>query len=387
MNNQNFIYAMLVVTVTGGAAYLFLRPNAQPHPAQVAASTTIDLLAEVVGDTGFARADVPRTFNFPRDHALHETFRTEWWYFTGHLIDAERRPYGFQLTVFRFELDNERQTSTSVWRTPRVFLGHFAVTDIEGRKFHQFERMSRAVPGIAGASTEPPAVWIDDWRVQFVDTDARGHWTLHAGHDGIALELALAPLTPVVVQGEGGLSHKNAARGNASYYYSIPRLRAEGQLMLPSGAHQVTGTAWLDREWSTSALERDQAGWDWFALQFEDASTLMFYRLRRRDGTVDLHSAGSYVAPGGEARALAADDVRIEVIEQWRSDITGSTYPSAWQLDVDSLELTVHITPRLAAQEWHGQFRYWEGAATFSGTRAGTARPISSSPGIEVKLS
>ena len=167
------------------------------------------------------------------------------------------------------------------------------------------------------------------------------------------------------------MSKEALSCGNASYYYSIPQLSAAGKLELPSGAHQVEGTAWLDREWSTSALDREQAGWDWFALQFEDASSLMFYRLRLRDGTIDPHSAGSYIAPDGTARVLAADDVKIEVMDQWRSDMTHITYPSAWQLEVDSLELTVNITPRLAAQEWQGRFRYWEGAATFSGTRAG----------------
>ena len=108
-------------------------------------------------------------------------------------------------------------------------------------------------------------------------------------------------------------------------------------------------------------------------LQFEDASSLMFYRLRRRDGTIDPHSAGSFVAPDGAARALDADDVRISVMDHWRSGATHIAYPSAWRLDIDSLELTVRIKPRVAAQEWQGRFRYWEGAATFSGTRAGNA--------------
>ncbi|MEE2982912.1 MAG: lipocalin-like domain-containing protein [Pseudomonadota bacterium] len=369
MNSRIALIAILAAAVLSGGAYLFVH-HVRRAPPVSSASTTIDLLAEVVGSDAFERADAVRAFHFPRDHGLHEAFRTEWWYFTGHLTDAEQQPYGFQFTLFRFELDDVESASESEWRTPRVFLGHFAISDICSGKFHQFERMSRAFPGIAGASIDPQAVWLDDWRVEF---DGHAHWSLHAQHDVVELELTLAALTPVVARGEGGLSRKSAAHGNASYYYSIPRLHARGALRLPSGEHAVEGTAWLDREWSTSALDREQVGWDWFALQFEDSSTLMFYRLRRRDGTPDPYSAGSYISAAGEVRALSADDVRIEVESTWTSAATGTEYPGAWQIEVEALELSISVVPRVAAQEWQGRFRYWEGAASFTGTRGSTA--------------
>ena len=370
MNSRTALSGILAIAVLTGGATLFVQYGHRPPPPVSSASTSIDLLAEVVGSDAFERADAVRAFQFPRDHGMHEEFRTEWWYFTGHLTDAEQRPYGFQFTLFRFELDDDKHASESAWRTPRVFLGHFAITDIGSGKFHPFERMSRAFPGIAGASIDSQAVWLDDWRVEF---DGDAPWSLHARHDTVELELKLAPLTPVVAQGEGGLSRKSAALGNASYYYSIPRLHARGVLRLPSGEHAVEGEAWLDREWSTSALDRDLVGWDWFALQFEDSSTLMFYRLRRRDGKPDPYSAGSYISASGEALTLDADDVRIEVASTWTSDVTGTRYPSAWKIEVEELDLSVSIVPRVAAQEWQGRFRYWEGAASFTGKRGSTA--------------
>ena len=38
---------------------------------------------------------------FPRDHGAHPTFRTEWWYVTGWLVDDKGVERGFQITFFR----------------------------------------------------------------------------------------------------------------------------------------------------------------------------------------------------------------------------------------------------------------------------------------------
>ena len=40
-------------------------------------------------------------YEFPRDHRIHPEFKTEWWYFTGHLADENGRRFGYQLTFFR----------------------------------------------------------------------------------------------------------------------------------------------------------------------------------------------------------------------------------------------------------------------------------------------
>lgn len=335
-----------------------------------------DVLATQDDARGFARAEQPWTFSFPRDHGPHGDFRSEWWYFTGHLDDTEGGAYGFQLTLFRFELapPTDRK-SVSAWRTPRVLLGHFAVSDISGGRFHAFERLSRALPGQAGASIDPPAVWLDDWRIDCEDDGGTTRFTLAAGQDGVRLTLTLTAQSPLVLQGENGLSRKSAAPGNASYYYSLPRLAAHGRLAVGGRERAVSGAAWLDREWSTSALDRSQVGWDWFALQFNDGSNLMFYRLREAAGQASVFSAGSHLAADGTLTRLAHDDVHIEALASWHSPDSGRTYPAAWRLAVPRLALVVELRPRLAAQEWHARFVYWEGATevTRDGAPAGRA--------------
>ncbi|MCC6707385.1 MAG: carotenoid 1,2-hydratase [Gammaproteobacteria bacterium] len=359
---MNKLYWLL--TVAGALLWAALSGvHGGPAPRDGAHDNAIAAMSAPTDDAGFARAEQPRVFEFPRDHAAHPEFRSEWWYFTGHLKDSEGRPFGFQLTLFRFELAAHTPPSASAWRSSRVLLGHFAITDIEGQQFHAYERMSRALPEVAGVSVAPPAVWLDDWRIEY---DAATGWHLKATQQGQGIDLKLDEKSAVVLQGDEGLSRKSAAPGNASYYYSLPRLAARGTLTLADSEHAVSGEAWLDREWSTSALSRQQAGWDWFALQLADGGSLMFYRLRQRDGGSDAFSAGTYVDSAGRPHRLAAEDVRISTLGAWKSARTGRTYPQGWRLDIPAHQLTLTLAPRLADQEWHGRFKYWEGAVTVS---------------------
>ncbi|MGE0487263.1 MAG: lipocalin-like domain-containing protein [Gammaproteobacteria bacterium] len=321
-------------------------------------------------DAGFARALAPRTFDFPSDHGAHDAFRSEWWYFTGHLGTANGRRFGFQLTLFRFELAPTTITTTSAWRTPRVMLGHFALSDIAAARFHQAERLQRAHPAFAGVRAEPLEIHLDDWSIHRLPGTAE-RWTLAARGDGAAIALELEARSAIVLQGEAGLSTKSATPGNASYYYSIPRLAAHGEVSVDGTTLAVEGDTWLDREWSTSALDRAQRGWDWFALQLDDGANLMFYRLRDAAGGVDPHSAGSLQSADGGVERLAAGDVSIVETAWWRSPATGTRYPARWRLAVPRAGLVLELVPELADQEWRGRFRYWEGAVTVAGTRTG----------------
>jgi predicted secreted hydrolase len=357
-----FIAAVLVLAV-----FLMQSPAPQSTP-HFQPGNSINALLSAPAPAGFARAEQPRALEFPRDHASHASYRSEWWYFTGHLNTTDGHEFGFQLTLFRFEIDARQDTSNSHWRTPTVILGHFALSDLDSGQFHAYERLSRALPRIAGVSAQPMATWIDNWRIEYLADGHSPHWRLYAEQQGNALELQLANDGGVVAQGNAGLSRKSGAPGNASYYYSIPRLQAAGKLTIGAQKHAVTGTAWLDREWSTSALDQGQQGWDWFALQFEDRSSLMFYRLRRDDGSIDPHSAGSFVTSAGAVVSLDSRDVTITVDEHWTSPLSGSTYPHGWRLSVPRLNLSVNIQPQLADQEWRARFQYWEGAVEVNGT-------------------
>jgi predicted secreted hydrolase len=356
---------------------------------------------------GFELVTAPKPFEFPRDHGPHPAFRHEWWYVTGHLDSPTGEPFGFELTFFRFALKppaapGSEIEGSSAWRARQIYMAHFAISDIGRKQFHVSERFARDALGLAGAQSEPFRVSLNDW---YLGTSAEANrgahtnpgadtnsgadtnpnpgdaipaagdaksWRLVAADKGYSLDLEIDPSAHLMLNGDAGFSRKSDAEGAASFYYSIPRMAARGKLVRDGKALDVRGTVWLDREWGSGSLGADQQGWDWFALELDDGSALMFYALRKQDGQRDVHSAGTWLAPDGTARALASDDVQIESKGEWTSP-RGGRYPARWQLRVPALKLDVDIQPRLADQELNTSTRYWEGASLVNGTRDGRA--------------
>jgi len=257
----------------------------------------------------------------------------------------------------------------SAWRTQQIYMGHIAISDVVAGRHHSAERFARAAAGLAGASTSPFAVWLGPWSLRG-GTDLFP-LRLSAGNDDIGLSLQLqAGGKPLLLQGEDGLSRKSARPGNASYYYSFTRLPTRGELRIGDASYRVAGDSWLDREWSSSALDDDQAGWDWFALQLEDGRELMFYQLRDKQGRAHPFSRGSLVQADGSSQALLPDAVKLTPLRHWRAE-DGARYPVAWRLQVAEHELDLEVQALLDDQLMEHSVRYWEGAVRVSGSHRG----------------
>lgn len=332
-------------------------------------------VAEALGagnDTGFARALGPRSFSFPEDHGAHPDFRTEWWYFTGNLSTEDGAEYGFQWTLFRHALSAQAPARSSRWATRDVWFAHLALGDATSGRFYATERFERGALDLAGARAHPFAAWIGDWRVASVDVDSTFPLALRVGDDSVALELTLAPLKPIVLQGDRGYSRKGADAGNASFYYSLTRLAARGAVTVEGMRREVEGSAWLDREWSTSVLSEGQVGWDWFSIQLDDGRELMLYRLRRDDGSVDPFNSGMLVSADGSQQRFGPDEIRYRPGRRWTSPISGGSYPVEWTLVIEPLRMELEIEPLLDASELDLTVRYWEGAIRVRGRESGS---------------
>lgn len=330
---------------------------------QQSESGGIDLNSALGGipATGFARAVEPRSFKFPQDHAAHPAFRNEWWYVTGNLQTKTGRQFGYQVTFFRIALNSKPPENSSNWATSQVWMAHIALTDLAGHQHLHDQRFARGAAGLAGQSMQPFKVWLEDWQIL---GQAKGEfpWTVQVANTDFSLKLNLQPEKPAVLQGNQGLSQKSSEAGNASYYYSFTRLATTGSIHYQHQDFQVTGSSWLDREWSTSALGKDQAGWDWFSLQLQDGHELMFYQLRKTSGEADqAHSQGKWISADASTRHLTLQDVQLKPLKYWQAK-TGAKYPIAWELNYPAVSGHWQIEAVVDDQLMATSVLYWEGA-------------------------
>jgi len=337
--------------------------------------SSVICLGSALGADGYQRVEGPCAFSFPEDHGAHEGFRTEWWYYTGNLADANGRRFGFQLTFFRTRLtppgaSTDGEAAVSAWRTPHIYLAHMAVTDIDGN-IHRFaEDTARGALGLAGVKTEGDTVTVrvKNWTVRL----APDRHELRATAEAMTLALTLMPEKPPVAHGIDGYSRKGDRPNQASCYYSFTRLAASGTLSIDGRPVTVTGLAWMDHEYSTAPLDETLVGWDWFSLQLDDGTDLMLYQLRDRQGGAHAASSGTMVDPLGKAVSLNGEDFSLLPLDFWKSPDTGARYPVRWRLDIPSLGMAMEVSAPVAAQEMRtGRSTgvvYWEGSVTATGT-------------------
>ncbi len=361
---------LLLVGSLGLGAYWLTTGSAETD-----LQTSVSVADAMSSDTsGYRRADAPRDFTFPADHGPHPGFKNEWWYLTGSLDGPDGTPYGYELTIFRVALAPPGEFAFSAeasdWRTNQLYMAHFAVADGGDETFSAFERFGRGGAGIAGAQADPFRVWLENWSMSSVGNETFP-LRLRAEENGVGIDLTVHPEKPMVLQGNDGLSQKGPGSGNASYYYSFTRMATTGTLTTGRDTVQVSGSSWMDREWSTSALGPNQVGWDWFSLQLDDGRDLMYYQLRSEDDSASRFSEGALVDADGSTQPISPEDVTVHVLDTWTTPDGTHTYPVEWQLRIPSENLDLHVQSIIPNQELDVSVRYWEGAVRVEGSTTG----------------
>lgn len=315
------------------------------------------------GSVQFKKALPGQPIRLPADHGAHPDYRSEWWYLTGNLKDEQGRDYGLQWTLFRQGIE-QQITSDNPWLSPQLWLAQFAITDLGKGTHHQDERTSRQGPGLAGASGGQ--YWLKEW-VLASEGESLFPATLKVQSKMGELNLKVSAAKPVVLQGKEGYSEKSP--GNASFYYSYPRLTLSGTLTLEGETRNVSGEGWFDHEWSSSVLAQWQSGWDWFSLQLADGRELMLFRLRTKPGHTEPENRyGILIERDGSSRVLNPEQIRLTPGKTWRGP-KGQPYPIEWQLKAGDLNLAIRA--RQSNQAMTGRFDYWEGAVTVEGDAQG----------------
>ena len=221
-----------------------------------------------------------------------------------------------------------------------MILAHAALADPRHGRLRHDQRAARSALGLAGASEGATKVWVDDWSLEL------GQDIYKAGilARDFSLELQFEARNKPLLQGEKGFSRKGPKEEEASYYYSRPQLKVQGT----ANGNPVTGTAWLDHEWSSQYMAAGAAGWDWCGVNLDDGGSLMAFRMRGKDG-------GTVYAPSFTS---------FNVLRTWKSPRTGVEYPV--EVIVKTKEIQLRLQPLMDDQELDARAStgtiYWEGA-------------------------
>lgn len=342
--------------------------------------TASDFL-EGITDSLYGKAETLRDgtelapVSLPRDLAAHKNAQTEWWYYTGHGETASGKKFGFELVFFkrRTDLDKFSLVPLRLFGNP-IYFAHFALTDVEDKKFRYAHRKSANgffdLP--ASASEEHYHLRLGDWSLR----EAKGAHVLRATiGEGLVFEATLKPSKRVVLNGiaKDGVSFKD--EGQASRYFSYTRMEMEGDLIVGDKTEHFNGSAWMDREFGTWTPTDKQKGWDWFSIQLADDTEVMCYQLRDSTGGVSDFSSGTYIGKDGEFEPLGKSDFTIEPTGFWKSPHTNATYPSGWKIKLPKYNLDLTVTPVMENQELDTRgttmIVYWEGACEVRGKANG----------------
>lgn len=356
------VVATLAVVLAGCSGGLILAnpPLAAPAPptATPAPSRPADPVAIV----------------FPRDDGPHDRL-TEWWYYTGHLVTADGRRFGFEAVIFRAERGD----------VPVTWASHVALTDEAGNRFTYGQRSeigpqadhsprdSAGVPSgfdltVTGDLDRTAAPW------ELAGSGGRDHITAAltpaeatvAGR-AFGLDLRLSSTKPPALHGQSGWVQFGPAGG--SYYYSRTRLTVTGTLTLDGASMAVTGLAWFDHQWGDFISVG--GGWDWFAVNLDNGDDYTISRIRSADGTTAF-TYGTYVAANGYVAAIPDRAGIVQPTGTWTSPHTGAVYPSGWSLvpQLDSRLGPIRLDPTVADQELDTRATtgvvYWEGSQRVS---------------------
>jgi predicted secreted hydrolase len=315
--------------------------------------------------SGFASVSPGKIFSFPADLGPHPDYRIEWWYVTANLADSTGVGYGAQWTLFRQA--SRPGAPQQGWANQQIWMGHAAVTHADLHRTS--ETFARGGVGQAGVEAKPYLAWIDSWQMRGLDQMRDmtiAPLELSASGADFSYALRLDADQALVLQGDAGYSRKSA-RGQASYYFSQPYFKATGSITIDDKPVDVSGQAWMDREWSSQPLASDQTGWDWFSLHLDNGEKLMLFRLRQTDG--NNYCSGNWISRDGKTEQIASAD--IAMAPTGSTEVGGRKIPTAWRIDIPARGLTIESIP-LNANSWMGtSFPYWEGPISFRGSHAG----------------
>ena len=292
------------------------------------------------------------SFTFPRDEGKHSLIpiqwwiTKEWWYTSGHLKDDDGNTYGYMVCFFSVG--------------PVMFL----ITEETNNRFHQDWRLYW--PWRTSMSASKLDLSFGDNYFYQID-DQPFVYKLYVTAPNSTLDLTLDAVKPPMPVGDDGLIYFGET--GYTYYYTEPRLHANGTLTIDGVTHNVDCIARIDRQWglwNTSTYD----GYEWFAISLDNQMEIEIGKMFEHNTGKPIDSMANIFYENGTYENV--DDFRIDYQGYWVSPHTGVTYSSGWNISIPSRSIQLNITPSIADQEMTIYSRFWEGSCTVTGTVGNT---------------
>lgn len=286
----------------------------------------------------------------PADESPHD-YQTEWWYFNAHMTDELGARYALHDVVFQVQqLDSGRT----------LYVRQIGIADEQAGSHTNAERLRTADAPLQSTPADFEIV-IGDGVMSGTDGE---RYRLVGSARGYEYDLTLTldgdhPAASALLHDNDGLVDFGEA--GVTYYYSQPRLSLAGSLTTPDGTREVSGLAWLDKQWGD--FQPVAVFWDWASVQLDDGTILMLTKLTDVDRQpIDIYA--TLRKPDGEVRRLEAGEFLFEPLgDEWVSDATGTVYRTRWRVEVPSEELAFTLEPLVKESEFSSAFLgvvYWE---------------------------
>jgi predicted secreted hydrolase len=308
----------------------------------------------------------PRPITLPNDTQAHDTI-IEWWYFNGHLRDADGRQYAFMDCLFRADLKKVgipylknifgRSAAGNYATFAHALFADLAAKTIEKevQNISLTSRDSFRRPLFSVGYLDPLSLAGGFFINEMAET-IPGNFHIKNGNVDLTLRSRKRPL---LEGGNGFIS----VRGKESFYYSLTRLETTGSVRRDDRWIPVAGISWMDHQWADTPYTKDR--WTWFSLQMDDGTDIMC--VAYDDGTAVDHLVDIIDRRGASfhGRNITLTPGR----RTFKSKATKAEYPLTWTIEVPEYRLKLETSAAVPDGEMiFSGINYWEGPVTATGT-------------------
>ncbi|MCD4709929.1 MAG: T9SS type A sorting domain-containing protein [Bacteroidales bacterium] len=307
--------------------------------------------------------------SFPVDEGWHPDEAIEWWYIAGHLEGtASGTLYSFMLTYFYYPGD-----------TLGISYDGFRVLNLandDTGEFHTETMPVRSYNDLATDHLHIDALLLNNVTEHWMHKEEPDgtlipfEYELSATSDQGAIALSTVSQKPPLIPGDDGLFDQGA--DSYTYYYSLTENLVEGTLTFEGSSEEVTGSAWIDRQYGTFNPNTGEQ-YEWFYLQLSNGMDLNIWNLFTPENQLPDHPAYKHISVYVDSSTqYTSHDFKLERLSWAKMPVTENCYAQEWRLTSETDQLDLTFSTLHHNSEVEIPFNFFEGPTTASGTVNGT---------------